>query len=438
MVDDSKYLNLTEIIKILKKRSLILIIIIISTLFVSMVYRILFSEPVFEMKGSLIIGSASDEVDKIQKYMPAYVKILKTNIVAQKTIEELNLDTSVSYLQRQLDIIAEPDTQFIEISLKWHDIVESKIILDKIIEVFIEEGTRIYPAFRIEVLETVYPYRLEGLSDKFYYLITLVLGGFIGLFAVFFTEFMDNTIKTEQDIENCLAVPVIGTIPKNKKTDTDISKLVDFTFSLFMESFRTLRTNLLYLSQRADIKTIIITSAMPREGKTTTASILAAALAKSGKSTLLVDCDLRNPAIHQIFSMPRTGLTNILASDAGLNETILESKIENLCIIPAGTKPLNPVELLASAHMKELILSLRPDFDFIILDTPPIGLVTEAQVLSRVADGYILVVSSGETEKHTVQKAQKLIYYADGSIIGAILNKLPQSDLHRRQYKYFL
>ena len=285
-------------------------------------------------------------------------------------------------------------------------------------------------------MDSIYPYKIEGLSGTLYYLIIGIFAGFIGLFVIFIIEFLDNTIKTEQDFENNLMIPVIGTIPKNKKTYTGISKIVDLSSSLVVESFRTLRTNLFYFSKKLNIKTIVITSARHKESKSTVASMLAVVLANSGKRTLLVDCDLRNPAIHRIFSMPKIGLTNILMADARLSDTILESQIENLYIIPAGIKPLNSVELLSSDRMKELILSFKPDYDYIILDTPPVGLVTEAQVLSNIADGYIMVVSAGETDKNVLLKAQKLIQYADGRIIGAILNKLPQYGLDRRYNQY--
>lgn len=150
--------------------------------------------------------------------------------------------------------------------------------------------------------------------------------------------------------------------------------------------------------------------------------MLAIVLAQDGKKTLLVDCDMRKPTIHEFFDIDKIGLSNILMASIKWTEGIMKSKVDNLFIMPAGYKPLYPVELISSEDMRFLVRRLNEEFDYIILDTPPVGLFTEAQVLSEYADGYLIVVSAGRSDKESVMKAIKLIRFAGGRILGVLLN----------------
>lgn len=201
------------------------------------------------------------------------------------------------------------------------------------------------------------------------------------------------------------------------------------------EAYRTLRTNIQFSSFENDIKTILITSSGPAEGKSTTAGNLALTFAQSGKKVLLVDCDLRRPSIHKKFFISnQTGLSNLLVENLKLEDVAVKQE-DNLCILPSGTIPPNPAEMLGSKKMKSFIDEMKDNFDYIILDTPPIIAVTDAQVLSTMADGVLLVVSSGQAEREAALRAKELLLNVKANIIGVVLNKLELKS--RRGYGYY-
>lgn len=195
------------------------------------------------------------------------------------------------------------------------------------------------------------------------------------------------------------------------------------------EAFRTLRTNIQFSSIDKEVQVVCITSSGPGEGKSTVASNLAVVMAESGKKTLLIDCDQRKSRLHKVFRLSnRSGLSDLLLGTVTFTEVVQKSGIDNLLVLTAGTKPPNPSELLSSAKMKSFINSLRDKVDFIIIDLPPVLLVTDAQLLANCTDGYILVVSSGEAHRDAAAKAKQLLEKVNGKILGVVLNKLQVSE----------
>lgn len=189
------------------------------------------------------------------------------------------------------------------------------------------------------------------------------------------------------------------------------------------EVYRMLRTKLHYMSLHRTLKTILITSSKHSEGKSTIACNLSMVLAQSGKKTLLLDCDLRNPSIAQKMSISNeAGLSDLLYGNAQLDD-VLYRYSENLHVITSGTIPENPVELLSSEHMKLLLDSTGEKYDFIILDSPPVMTLADTQVLAPIVNGVILVVAKGETDIKTVTRTKELLQTVDADIIGIILNK---------------
>lgn len=202
------------------------------------------------------------------------------------------------------------------------------------------------------------------------------------------------------------------------------------------EAYRTLRTNIQYSSIDKKIQVVCVTSSGPSEGKSTIAANLAVVTAQAGKKTLLIDCDQRKPRQHKLFNISNmTGLSNLLADETGIAEAVQKTDIENLMVLPAGTRPPNPSELLSSEKMRNLIGSLREKLNFIIIDTPPLLMVTDAQLLSGYTDGYLLAVASGEAEREAVAKARELLENVNGKILGAVLNKLKVEE--KGYYAYY-
>lgn len=191
------------------------------------------------------------------------------------------------------------------------------------------------------------------------------------------------------------------------------------------EAYRTLRTNIEFSSLDKKVQVIVITSSGPSEGKSTTAANLAVNMAKAGKRTVLIDADLRKPTQHRNFKCSNhKGLSNLLIGEAKFEEVIHVTEVENLFVLTCGTKPPNPSELIGSAKMNRFVTGLRDSFDCIIIDTPPIIAVTDAQVLAKYADGYVLVITSGKTERQAAIKAKDLLDKVNAKILGVVLNRI--------------
>ena len=208
--------------------------------------------------------------------------------------------------------------------------------------------------------------------------------------------------------------------------------------SVISEQYRAIRTNIEYSNVDQNTKTILVTSSDKNEGKTTTVSNLAVSFANLNKKVLLIDCDLRNASIHKMFKINNIyGLTDILAKDRAVDKCIQETELENLYVLTAGATPPNPAEILSSEKMKNLIEDLKNIYDYIFIDTPPIGLVTDAGVLSSFIDGVVLVVKSESIEKKYLEETKKKLDAVDARILGAILNSYKSEQKDYNYYSYY-
>lgn len=194
--------------------------------------------------------------------------------------------------------------------------------------------------------------------------------------------------------------------------------------SSISEQYRTIRTNVQFSFVDKTMRSLMVTSAGPGEGKSTTAANLAIVFAQQGKKVLLIDADLRKPTVHYTFQLNNyTGLTNVLTNSAPLLPSCQETKVENLYVLTSGPIPPNPAELLSSKAMEQCIQQLYNEFDLLIFDTPPVLAVTDAQILANQCDGTILVVESGGTEIEAAVKAKELLEAANAKLLGVVLNK---------------
>lgn len=204
------------------------------------------------------------------------------------------------------------------------------------------------------------------------------------------------------------------------------------------EAFRTLRTNIQFSSLDKELKSIVITSSGPNEGKTTIISNLAVTMAQSGSKVLLIDCDLRKSQIHNHFGLNNhKGLTNVLAQQIPLEEVLKKTAVMGLDVLTAGPKPPNPSELLGSNTMKIFIQSVAQDYDRILLDAPPIGVVTDAAVLSSIADGTILTVAAGQVTIEAAKRSKELLEKVNTNILGVVMNKVPVEGKDYYGYYYY-
>lgn len=210
---------------------------------------------------------------------------------------------------------------------------------------------------------------------------------------------------------------------RNPQVNSQVRKLITKynPKSPISEQYRTIRTNLQFASIDQQLRTIMVTSSTPGDGKSTTVANLAIVMAQQGNKVLLIDADLRKPTTHYTFRCPNTqGLTSVLTKQSTLEESVYRSDVENLFIIPSGPIPPNPSELLSSKSMELLLESAQVPYDIVLIDTPPVLAVTDAQVLAKNCDGSVLVVSSGKTEVESAVKAKDLLEKTGTKILGVI------------------
>lgn len=194
------------------------------------------------------------------------------------------------------------------------------------------------------------------------------------------------------------------------------------------EAYRTLRTNLQFSSLDDPVKTLVVTSAAPDEGKSTTVANLAVTLAQGGRRTILVDCDLRRPSLHKLFDLQaEPGLTNMMLEDGG-EAALQETGVEGLRLLASGPKPPNPADMLGAQKLDKIIESLTEEADIILFDAPPVIAVTDAAVLGAKVDGVLLVISAGKTKRDHAQRAKELLEKANVRIIGATLTNAPKDS----------
>ncbi len=278
-----------------------------------------------------------------------------------------------------------------------------------------------------------------------------VLGLTSGIGLAFLLEGIDNTVRTPEQAQVISGLPSLGMIPLGSRTNIEASsrslsvasskEVVELITqsrpqSQMSEAYRALRTSLLLTSVGAPPKVILVTSALPQEGKTTTSINTATVLAQKGTRVLLIDADLRRPSIHKTLGIgPRIGLSNVLTGGATLQEaTFRSSFLPNLYILPAGTPPPNPAELLASAQMAEILVGLREQYDHIVMDTPPTLSVTDAVVLSPSADAVVLVIRCGQTTKPALRRSREILSQVNARVSGVLLNAV---DLDSPDYYYY-
>lgn len=220
-------------------------------------------------------------------------------------------------------------------------------------------------------------------------------------------------------------------LPKERKLITHL-----FPKSTISEQFRMIRSNIMFSGVDHEIKKLVITSAAPSAGKSTTAANIAVAYAQAGKKVLLIDGDLRKPTVHYTFEIKNVfGLSNLITDQIGIDKAVQNTQVDNLSILASGPIPPNPSELLGSKRFKELIESFEQYFDMIIIDTPPVLAVTDAVIMSTVADGTILVTDVETNNKQHLIKAKEVLQKSDANILGIVLNNVEKSS--KDDYYYY-
>ena len=381
---------------------------------------------------------------------PIIRRIMQDIVENEATINALDgkiqaLQTVINIYEGKLQSLPEAEVKLAELTRE----VEAnratyEMLISKLQDVKITEARTVSDAKVID--PAVLPKKPIKPKTKLNIILGFILGLMLGVGGAFVLEYLDTSVKVPEEVETALNIPVLGTIPmvmRGKPKSKDEAQLIKERLITHFhpshpvsEAFKTLRTNLRFSSISNPANSIVITSAVAREGKSTVTANLGITLAQLGHKTLLVDADLRKPILHRLFGFNRIpGLTDVLIGNTQLESVIkdLHRVIPNLALITCGQIPPNPSELLGSPQMEEFIKYVKTQFDYVLFDTPPIMPATDATELGARVDGIILVVRAGNTERAILEHAKKLLERANVNIIGAVLNAV---DIERQFYYY--
>ena len=267
-------------------------------------------------------------------------------------------------------------------------------------------------------------------------LLNTILAALVGLLLAlgfaFLLEYLDDTVKSGEDVEAVAGLPTLGTIVKIRapKGQKEIYRLATILYprAPVAEAYRTLRTNVEFAAVDAPVRTLLVTSSIPGEGKTTTAANLAVVFAQAGNRTILIDADFRKPGVHKIFDLPNAhGLSSLMRSDeTGIDDVAQATEQENLRVITTGPLPPNPAELLGSQRMRIILERLAGAADLVVIDSPPLQAVTDAAILASMTDGTLFVIDAGRTRRGAVRSGREALAKANARALGVALNRLSE------------
>ena len=396
-----------------------------STLYRAEVSFYVYSDPDYVYDSSVNISNS--EFTQAKNLVQSYILILKSNTILQKVLEEAGLDYGTEALSGRIGT----------------SVVENMELANAIGRVAPKEIGRIVKSGGIEVIDYATLPEAPYSSTS---LVKYALVGFAGCFGASFVLFllaglMDTTIRRRYELKLAFRIPVLGDIPQIQAPDRKSKPVLvlgeNSSFAV-KESYNTIRANLLFTGKGERCPIYAVTSADKDEGKTLNSVNIAISYAQLGKKVLLIDGDMRNMSVASLLKLRgRLGLSQYLA---GLRETpqIVEYR-QNLDVLVGGENPPNPSELLGGERMKELLTTLRSRYDCIIIDLPPVGIVTDALLLSHEVTAYLLVVRAGVSHMSREKAAVTLLEQVDADICGILFNGLPpkSKDCNYRLQQYW-
>lgn len=440
--DESFELDFKDIINIMKKKFYIIVGAVILSVLIGFIYSQYFVKPIYEANISYIVGGNADgdttkldynQLNIYQNLTSTYASIITTIEVAQKTIDSIGIKTTPQQLLKRISVTPQEKTQIIHLRVQGDSVQEVKEITNGISSAFQEKSKNIYPGVDIQVLDST-SVSLAGKNSSMLtnLIYSFVLGIVCSVGLIFVRELLNQTVKKKEDVMNFFETAIIGNIPKNKFPIVSMEpngkkKILQYYF----EAFRMLRTNIEFAANKNNVKSIAVTSSISGEGKTVTACTLAVMMANEGKKTIIVDCDLKKSSVHKFFNLDNDiGLQNILGIGKNLQLAIMDTSIENLSAITSGYNNEGSTEIITSENIKHLINNLKSSYDCIIIDTPSIGLIADAQIVSGAADGCLMIVGLREVERKELEETKSILKNADIKLLGIVTNKADRVQLH--------
>jgi succinoglycan biosynthesis transport protein ExoP len=371
----------------------------------------------------------------IQSQIKSFAEVVSTPRVLDAAIKSLRLDESAEELSESVTASAPIDSVNIEITVVRDSASEASEIAnavtasfrDVVGEITATAGSTSASQVSVSVLrDATEPTSPISPNTRLNLLLGLLGGIAVGLAIAILRETLDTRVRGERDVTAITSAPIIGGISFDSSAVQKPLIVQDDPHSVRAEAFRTLRTNLQFLEVESGARSFVITSSIPSEGKTTTSANLAIALADSGAQVVIIDADLRRPKLASYMGLEgAVGLTDVLISRADLADALQPWGRGNLVVLPAGTVPPNPSELLGSRAMASVIQSLEAEFDVVLIDLPPLLPVTDAALVSKLTRGAIVVVAAGRTHKGELAAAISTLQNVGANVAGVILTMLP-------------
>src|SRR6266851_2207999 len=384
---------------------------------------------------SVVPGSAPLTADQVLR---TYARLMTERPILERVISDEALGTDPVKLSRQITVTPEPSTTILDVAVRDTDPDRARRTANTLVADFLADVKAIQrseanapTASSADNLVVKSPAILptEPVSPRPLLNIALaVLAGLaVGAGLAFLLDYMDQSVRSDEILRERVGLVPLGHISfVPAKPDRRGELLTLGGDAPVVEAYKALRTNLLFSSVDKEVKTIVITSAGPNEGKSRTAANLSIVLAQAGHPTLLVDADFRRPSQHRIFGRVRNvGLSNLIVQD--MPEAALfvpDEQVKDLVILASGPTPPNPSELLGSAQMNGLLARFRKHFDYVVIDTPPVNAVTDATVLAANTDAAILVVDTNKATYTAVQHAKQALDRVGGKVLGSVMNKM--------------
>lgn len=412
------------------------------------------TNPTYTAETQLFVSiSSSGSVQELQQgntfsqaRVQSYVKTVASPAVLQPAIDSLGLDMTPSELAQQVKSTTDLNTVLINIAVSDQSPVQAAAIAQAVASSLIDTVEQLEkpktggtsPVSLSVIAPAVAPSLPSAPNSRMNLVAALLVGLATGLGIAMLRSIMDSRIKGEADVKRVSNAPVLGGI----SFDQDAAKKPLMTQaagqSQRSEAFRQLRTNLQFANIAGRSNSVLVTSSLPGEGKSTTAINLAISMAQAGQTVCLVDADLRRPMVGDYLGLDRTaGLTTALVGHMEVDDLLQPWGEENLYVLTSGQIPPNPSELLGSEKMSQLLLGLEEAFDAVIIDAPPLLPVTDAAVLSQSVGGVLLVVGVQRLKQQDLEKSSKALELVEASVLGVVLNLLPAKGPDAYAYSYY-
>lgn len=412
------------------------------------------TKPTYTAETQLFVAiQSSGSVQELQQgntfsqaRVQSYVKTVDSPMVLQPAIDQLGLLLSAEELASRVTARTEANTVLITVAASDNSPVQAAAIAQAAATSLISvvEGLEqpkaggTSPVSLSVIKPATAPASPSAPSTRLNLMIGLLLGLGTGMGLAILKTTLDKRIRGESDLRAVTAAPLLGGISFDRDALNKPLLTQAAPQSSRAESFRQLRTNLQFANVSGHANSVLVTSSLPGEGKSTTAINLAIALAQAGRNVCLVDADLRRPMVNQYLGLDRSaGLTTALVGSADVNELLLPWGEDNLYILASGQIPPNPSELLGSDSMRQLLKRLEATFDTVIIDAPPLLPVTDAAVLSQHVGGVVLIAGVQELKSHDLGKALGALHMVGANLFGVVLNRLPLKGPDSYAYSYY-